>query len=125
MKKHPTTYDLDKSKLSRLLKMGLQKQQKAPKATDPQQDACGLWQRLMAHPLPLDEAKEDILPGVLADLCQTMGLLAGETVQSLLLNPRTDLDSIRLIKAYAKTRSQQSQTEAEPFHEADSISQIN
>ncbi|MFC1764012.1 hypothetical protein ACFL6U_18300 [Planctomycetota bacterium] len=113
MKKQLTSYDLNKAKLVHLLKIGLKPKDKLSQPIALEQKAADLWQGLMACPLPLDDFQGSILPGVLADFCQTQGLLTGESLESLLQNPQTDLAMVEVIKTYAKMRSRQSQSEAE------------
>ncbi|MFC1765838.1 hypothetical protein ACFL6U_27645 [Planctomycetota bacterium] len=113
MKKPLTSYDLDKAKLVHLLKIGLKPKDKSAKPITLEQKAADRWQGLLACPLPLENPQGEILPGVLADFCQTHGLLAGESLGNLLQNPQTELATIEVIKAYAKIRSRQSQSEAD------------
>lgn len=69
--------------------------------------------RRLAEPLPLDKSQIDMLPAVLGQLCHTIGLLAGETVLSLVLNPSTDISLIERIKQYGKGLSARAQSEDE------------
>ena len=106
MNNHSTTFDLDKSKLSALLKIGLK-----GRATGPGKgvDKSDLWSEHLAKPLPLESSELQMLPGILTDYCQRLGLLSQETIGVLLKNPDTDLAIIQVIKKYAKQLARKSQ----------------
>jgi hypothetical protein len=113
MKDNQTTYNLDKSKLSRLLKLGLKNSKRKVHSEDSNQKAAVLWKKITENPLPVDDLNEDILPDALASFCQNLGLLAGQSINSLLMDSDTDLAKIEMIKAYAKICSRQSKSEVE------------
>ena len=111
MKESSTTLSLDKRKLRRLLKMGLK--DPATESISAKQKEAQLWRGLLSRPLPLDRAQLEMLPGILADFCQTLGLLAGDKLGEHLRNPKTELSVIDNIKQYAKVLSRRSQSEEE------------
>ena len=113
MKDNQTTYNLDKSKLSSLLKLGLKKNKQEHQTKDLNKQAAILWQKIIESHLPLDGSNKNILPDALASFCQNLSLSAGHSIDDLLMNSNTDLSTIELIKAYAKICSRQSKSEVE------------
>ena len=111
MKKNSTTFDLDKKKLRRLLKIGL----KSPgsKGKNPEQRKSRLWHDILGKHLPMDESQMEKLPEILADFCQTLDLLTGDTLGECLRNQDTDLFVIENIKQYAKSLSRKNRTDEE------------
>ena len=111
MKKNSTTFNLDKKKLRRLLKIGL----KSPGAESrfPDQKKTQLWRDILDKHLPIDESQIEKLPEVLADFCQTLGLLTGDKLGECLRNQDTELSVIENIKQYAKVLSRKSRTDEE------------
>ena len=111
MKDRSTKFNLDKNKLRQLLKMGL----KNPKtqSADPEQKMVRLWHELQSKPLPMDEERLELLPDILSDFCQTLGLLTGDRMGEYLRNPKTELSIVENIKQYAKTLSRTSRSDDE------------
>ena len=54
------------------------------------------------QPLPLEPEQIEQIPAILSQLCNTMGILSGDTIITLLKNPWTELDIIKKVKAYSK-----------------------
>jgi len=106
MNDHSTTFDLDKSKLSALLKIGLK-----ARLADPGKgaDKSDLWSERLGKLLPLESAELQMLPSILTDYCQRLGLLSQKTIGMLLQDPDTDLAIIKVIKKYAKRLSRKRQ----------------
>jgi len=112
MSKKSTVFDLDKSKLSRLLKIGL-KSRSAEQSVSTQHTKAGLWAERLSKPLPLETPELQALSVVLTDFCQRLGLLSQETIGVLLKNPDTELAVIKVIKKYAKQFSGKSHSKDE------------
>lgn len=115
MKKESTALGVNPEQLQRLFHIGrdtkktdLKKSGKLKKAE--------MLHRWLSQTLPLDKSQTDMLPAVLGQLCHTMGLLAGETIVSLLRSPSTDISLIERIKRYSKELSSRAESKAE--HEA-------
>lgn len=111
MKKNLTTFNLDKKKLKRLLKIGLKNP--GAKLRPPDQKKAQLWRDILSKHLPMDKSQIEKLPEILADFCQTIGLLTGDKLGECLRNKNTDLSVIENIKQYAKALSRKSRTEEE------------
>ena len=111
MKKNSTTFNLDKKKLRRLLKIGLTNQGAQPKP--PSHKKAQLWRDILTKHLPIDESQIERLPEILTDFCQTLGLLTGTKIGECLQNQGTDLSIIEDIKQYAKALSRKNQTDEE------------
>ncbi|MBL7187679.1 MAG: hypothetical protein ISS70_15260 [Phycisphaerae bacterium] len=111
MKKNSTAFNLDKKKLRRLLKIGLKSPGAQPRVPD--QKKAQLWRDTLSKHPPMDESQIEKLPEILADFCQTLGLLTGDKLEEWLRNQETDLSVIENIKQYAKTLSRKSRTDEE------------
>jgi len=83
------------------------------RSTHPEQEKTRLWQELLSKTLPLDDDRLELLPDILADFCQTLGLLTGEKLGQYLRNPEAELSVIDDIKQYAKDLSRGSQSDDE------------
>ena len=112
MKKDTTSFGLEPEQVQRLFNIG--GDVKDPdKKMDRHQGKDEMLHRRLAETLPLDKFQIDMLPAVLGKLCHTMGLLAGETLLSLALNPVTDMTLIERIKRYGKELSARAKSKDE------------
>lgn len=111
MEDSSSSFGLNKAKLRRLLKMGLKRPE--VKSTDAEQKKARLWRNLLSKPFPKDSDQLDVLPDILADFCQTLGLVAGDKLGEYLRNPKADLSVIDNIKKYAKVLSRDSRSDDE------------
>jgi hypothetical protein len=115
MKKESTSFGLEPEQVQRLLNIG-QDTKKPDKEMSGNQKKAEMLRRWLSQTLPLDKSQTDMLPAVLGQLCHTMGLLAGETIVSLLRSSSTDVSLIERIKRYGKELSSRAESKAE--HEA-------
>ena len=72
-----------------------------------------MLRRQLAGALPLAKSQIDMLPAALGQLCRTLGLLAGESIVSLVQDPATDISLIERIKQYGRDLSVASDSEDE------------
>jgi len=112
MKKDSTTFGLEPEQVQRLFSIGRDVKEPDRIAGAAHQKAEMLRRRL-SETLPLDKSQVEMLPAVLGDLCHAIGLLAGETIISLVKNPSTDMSLIERIKRYGKELSARAESEAE------------
>ena len=115
MKKESTAIGVKPEQLQRLFHIGRDTKKPEKKMSDKQKKA-EMLRRWLSHTLPLDKSQADMLPDLLGQLCHTMGVLAGETIFSLLRSPSTDVVLIERIKQYGKELSSRAESKAE--HEA-------
>ena len=106
-----TTFNLDKKKLRSLLKIGLEESGSKSKGRD--REKTQIWRNMLSMYLPMDESQLEMLPDILADFSQTLGLLKGEKLSKYLRNRKTDLSIIEHIKQYAKSLSRKSKSDKE------------
>ncbi len=111
MKKEKSTFGLRPNQLKCLFFVGFGIDNASPENENGQKEQ--MLRHRLAKVLPLDDKQIEMLPEVLGQLCQTMGLLASETILSLLRAPTTDLELIQKIKRYSKDLSKQAQSKAE------------
>jgi hypothetical protein len=115
MKKESTAIGVNPEQLQRLFNIG--RDTKTPdKKMGGKQKKAEMLRRWLSQTLPLDKSQTNMLPAVLGQLCHTMGVLAGETIVSLLHSPSTDISLIERIKQYGKELSSRAESKAE--HEA-------
>ena len=100
MKETSTSFGLKPEQVERLFRIG-EDTKGSRRSMSRNQNKSEMLRRRLAEPLPLEQSQIDVLPAVLGRLCHTIGLLAGETVLSLVLNPSTDLSLIERIKLSA------------------------
>jgi hypothetical protein len=98
--------------LQQIFQIGSELKEKAPVENENQHKENILRHRL-AEVLPLDDEQIKMLPDILGQFCQTLGMLAGETIFSLLRAPTTDLELIRKIKKHSKELSRNAKSKAE------------
>jgi hypothetical protein len=106
-----TTFNLDKKKLRSLLKIGLEKS--GAKSTSRDREKAQIWHDVLSRYLPIDESQLEMLPDILADFSQTLGLLKGEKLSIYLRDRKTDLSTIENVKHYAKILSRKSKSDKE------------
>jgi len=112
MKKDSTTFGLEPEQVQRLFNIG-RDTKKADKRVGGAERKAEILHRRLSETLPLDKSQVEMLPAVLGNLCHTIGLLAGETILSLVKNPSTDMSLIERIKRYGKELSTRAKSEAE------------
>jgi len=99
--KEETTYGMSPERIARLLAIGLER-------TDREDDLLATGtpaealEDMMVGALPLDPAMPDSLPGVLKQPCEEMLAVADRTMGDLLLDSKTDLAVIKVLKDYGK-----------------------
>ena len=109
--KDESTYGLSPEKLGRLLAMGLKKGD-PEKRLDSGHATGEMLQDMLSRELPLDPAMPDSVPAVLNRPCRELRPVANQTVQDLLLNPRTDAAIIETVKEYGKQLARRAGSEA-------------
>ena len=112
MKETSTSFGLEPEQVERLFRIGEDTKGSRRRMRRNQNKGEMLCRRL-AEPLPLDKSQIDMLPAALGKLCHTIGLLAGETVENLVLNPSTDMSLIQRIKQYGRGLSARAQSKDE------------
>ena len=112
MKEESAAHDINPEQLKRLFGIGRDTKNSDGRKGLSQQKADMLC-RSLSQPLPLDKSQIDILPSALGQLCHSIGLLAGETINELLSNPSTDISAIERIKRYGKELSARAESKAE------------
>lgn len=112
MKEDTTTFGLSPAKLRSLFNIG--KETKKPhRNAGTNRDKADVLRSWLAQPLPLDKSQIEMLPAVLGRLCHTIGLLADETIATLLRDPSTDIALIERVKQYGKRSSTRAKSETE------------
>ena len=117
MKDKSTTYGLHPKKVIELLNIG--KEISSPQ-NDIEQNKIDLLTERLNESVPLYFSAEEKPSEKLSYLRQTIAVLAGEPIGKLLLNPKTDITLIRMIKDYSKNLSEKSESEVEQ-HTANTI----
>jgi hypothetical protein len=112
MEKETTSFGLEPEQVQRLFNIG-RDTKKHDKEKSSNQGKADILHLRLSQSLPLDKSQIDVLPAILGNLCHTIGLLAGETILSLLQNPSTDISLIERIKQYGKDLSNRAESKAE------------
>jgi hypothetical protein len=101
MEDKSTPAGLTSSQLARLWSIGTDAERRRPDGDTDQRRHDLLLDRL-AGSLPPDQALIELLPKILGSLCQQLRPFAGESLRTLLLDPKADLCVIERIKDHAK-----------------------
>jgi hypothetical protein len=112
MKEESTAHGVNPEQLQRLFNIG-RDTNKCKENMSSNQRKAEMLCRSLSQTLPLDKSQMDMLPPTLSQLCHSIGLLAGETINELLCNPSTDISSIERIKRYSKELSARAESKAE------------
>ena len=107
-----TTFGSDPDRLAKLWKIGRDVDNGEMKL-DENQVKSELLHDMLASKMPLDKAVAQVLPNVLAQLCEDIKPFAGDSFGFLLNDPDTDLSVIKRIKNYSKSLSKNVRSEAE------------
>jgi len=109
--KEETTYGLSPQRLARLLAIGIEG---ACEGEDPA--ACraltDVLKEMLDNKLPLDPSLPDSLPALLNWTSDQVLAAAGHAMSNLLLDPKTDLSVIKVLKDYAKELARRGAPEA-------------
>ena len=101
MKKDSSTFGLVPDKLAKLWTIGGDQEGDGIERTD-DQIRSELLHDLLADKMPVDQALSQILPDVLAQMCEEIKPFTGNSFSQLILNPDSDLLVLRRIKDFAK-----------------------
>jgi hypothetical protein len=101
MKKESTTFGLVPDKLAKLWTIGGDQEDEGIERTDDQIRSEHLHD-LLADKMPVDQALSQILPDVLAQLCEEIKPFTGNSFSQLILNPDADLFVLKRIKDFTK-----------------------
>ena len=117
--KETTTFGLNSEKLLRLLKIG-EDAVSAEVPEDKDRKRAELLYDLLMQPLPVRGAVKENLPANQSQLRKKIDVLSSEPIGKLLLDPETDIDTIRMVKDYASRLSKHAKSKAE-HHVANTI----
>jgi hypothetical protein len=112
MTKESTSFGLDPEQVRHLLKIGEDTKRSKRRMSEAEKKE-EMLHRLLSGTLPLEKSQIDMLPAVLGQLCRTLGLLAGESIISLVQNPAADISLIERIKQYGRELSDHAHSEDE------------
>ncbi len=101
MSKEPSSFDLSPEKLARLWSVGSDVN-KDEDEVDQEQKKAELLRDWLESALPLDPALAELLPTVLMRMFRELRPFAGESFNSLLLDPETDVSALKKIKSFSK-----------------------
>ena len=101
MKKESTTFGLVPDKLAKLRTISGDREGDRIERTDDQIRSEHLHD-LLAEKMPVDQALAQILPDVLAEICEEIKPFTGHSFSQLILNPDTDLRVLKRIKDFTK-----------------------
>lgn len=104
MTKESTSFGLEPEQVQHLLKIG-EDAKDSDRPMKRNESKREILRRQLAVPLPLEKSQIDMLPAALSQLCRTLGLLAGESINSLVQDPTTDISLILRIKQYSRELS--------------------
>ena len=110
MTRESTSFGLEPEQVQRLLKIG-EDTKGSDRSMNRNESKREILRRRLAVPLPLEKSQIDMLPAALSQLCHTLGLLAGESINSLVQDPATDISLILRIKQYSREFSATSESE--------------
>jgi hypothetical protein len=110
MKEKSTSFGLAPEQIQRLLKIG-EDTKDSDRKMNRTENKRQLLRRQLTGTLPLDESQVKVLPAVLGQLCHTMGLLAGETILTLVKDPSIDISLIGKIKQYGRDLAARAKSE--------------
>lgn len=110
MKDKPTTFGLSLKQVAKLLKAGID----VPAIpNDAHQQKADLLSDRLSDTLAVYYLTEEEPSRKLSRLRKTIGALAGESVGKLLLDSKTDIDLVRMVKAHGRKLSTSAKSEAE------------
>jgi hypothetical protein len=112
MSKEPSSFDLSPEKLARLWSVGSDVN-KDEDEVDQEQKKAELLRDWLESALPLDPALAELLPTVLMRMFRELRPFAGESFNSLLLDPETDVSALKKIKSFSKKLVEAAKSEAE------------
>jgi hypothetical protein len=101
MKKESTTFGLVPDKLAKLWTIGGDQEGDDIERTD-DQIRSELLHDLLADKMPIDQALTQIMPEILAQMCEEIKPFAGNSFSQLILNPDADLLVLKRIKDFTK-----------------------
>ena len=104
MNDNSSTFGLGKKQLQQLFAIGDEDVSALPK-TEGVKTRTELLQRRLREPLPLGREQLEVLPAALAQLCSTIGSIAGETIISLIRSSETGISVLQRIKRNGKRLS--------------------
>jgi len=96
-----STSALTPTQLARLLAIGTRKNAD-PRPGDPAPTTADALRALLAGEPSLDAEDPDSVPAVLQRPCDELRSAAGRNIETLILDPATELDTVRTLKDYAK-----------------------
>ena len=101
MKKESTTFGLVPDKLAKLWTIGGDQEGDGIERTD-DQIRSELLHDLLADKMPVDQALAQVLPDILAQMCEEIKPFSGNSFSQLILNPDADLLVLKRIKDFTK-----------------------
>ena len=101
MKKDSSTFGLVPDKLAKLWTIGGDQEGDGIERTD-DQIRSELLHDFLAEKMPVDQALAQILPDVLAQMCEEIKPFTGNSFSQLILNPDSDLLVLKRIKDFSK-----------------------
>ena len=109
---NPSTFGLNPKKLGQILKVCSEGGQKEEQMTANEQKAELLQDRL-SETLLTGTPKGGTMRKELTHICRMSGLMAGESIRGLLLDPNTDIELLEKVKKHGKKLSQSAHREVE------------
>jgi len=110
MDRESSAFDLGPDELVRLWDIGsdLGEGTETPEENQRKAELLHDW---LASPLPVGSDVLQLLPAILSRLCQELEPFTGQSLGSLLVEPSTDIDTLKKIKDISKTVVQRARTE--------------
>ncbi len=112
MKDTPYKYDLSEEAQTRLLRLASGPEPSDVCRTADEMRADFLCDQL-AKSLPVEEPMMHALPSALQDMSRTLTSIAGKPLNELLLDPETDISTLRKVKNHAKHAGMTCKTQIE------------
>jgi len=112
MDKESSTFGIPHDKLAQLWDLHSDRE-KGPEESDQDLLKLELLNDMLARKMPLDQVLAQALSGVLAQLCKDIRPFTGDSFGHLLIDPETDLSTIKQIKNYYKGLSKHIQSKTE------------
>ena len=102
-----STFGLGTDQLYRLWRIGRGEKGDSTPEDDANLQKSELLHDKLAEKLPLEQAIAQVLPGLFAKLCETLKPFASDSIDALVLNPRTGVCTLIKIKEYYKRQTGQ------------------
>lgn len=109
----PTTDGVPPDRLVRLLEMATTPSEHQAETPDDASEKSDSLNRLLAGPLPAQDAMVDSLPGIIQQVHKELLPHDGKPLAALLEDPATDLGVMRCIKTFTKQRAKLSGIEVD------------